>query len=113
MLAAALDRANGTFLLNDKSPTRRLGGIDNRGSHYWLARYWAEELAAQTDDAELAERFAPVAKALADGEEQILAELIGVQGKPADIGGYYRPDPEKATAVMRPSATLNAAIDQL
>ncbi|WP_296137979.1 NADP-dependent isocitrate dehydrogenase [uncultured Tessaracoccus sp.] len=113
VLAAALDRANGTFLLNDKSPTRRLGGIDNRGSHYWLARYWAEELAAQTDDAELAERFAPVAKALADGEEQILAELIGVQGKPADIGGYYRPDPEKATAVMRPSATLNAAIDQL
>ncbi len=113
VLATALDRANGTFLLNDKSPTRRLGGIDNRGSHYWLARYWAEELAAQTDDAELAERFAPVAKALADGEEQILAELIGVQGKPADIGGYYRPDPEKATAVMRPSATLNAAIDQL
>ncbi len=113
VLAKTLDQANGQFLLNDKSPTRRLGGIDNRGSHYWLARYWAEALAAQTDDASLAEKFAPVAKALVDGEEQIVAELIGVQGHPADIGGYYRPDPEKAAAVMRPSATLNAVIDAL
>ncbi len=85
----------------------------DRGSHYWLARYWAEELAAQTADAELAGVFAPVAAALADGESAIVAELLGVQGKPADIGGYYRPDAEKVAAVMRPSATLNAVIDSL
>ena len=113
ILATTLDRANGSFLDNDKSPTRRVGGIDNRGSHYWLARYWAEELAAQTADAELAGVFAPVAAALADGESAIVAELLGVQGKPADIGGYYRPDAEKVAAVMRPSATLNAVIDSL
>ena len=113
VLAATLDKANGKFLDNDKSPTRRLGGIDNRGSHYWLARYWAEELAAQSDDAELAETFKPVAAALADKEQQILDELIGVQGKKADIGGYYRPDQEKTSAVMRPSATLNEIIDSL
>ena len=113
VLAATLDKANGKFLDNDKSPTRRLGGIDNRGSHYWLARYWAEELAAQSDDAELAETFKPVAQALADKEQQILDELIGVQGKKADIGGYYRPDQEKTSAVMRPSATLNEIIDSL
>ena len=113
VLAATLDKANGKFLDNDKSPTRRLGGIDNRGSHYWLARYWAEELAAQSDDAELAETFKPVAAALADKEQQILDELIGAQGKKADIGGYYRPDQEKTSAVMRPSATLNEIIDSL
>lgn len=113
ILAATLDRATGTFLDNDKSPTRKLGGIDNRGSHYYLAMYWAQELAAQTDDQALAAVFAPVAQALADGESQIVAELLGVQGSPADIGGYYRPDDAKATAVMRPSATLNAIIDSL
>ncbi|MDO5676075.1 MAG: NADP-dependent isocitrate dehydrogenase [Propionibacteriaceae bacterium] len=113
VLATTLDRANGQFLDNDKSPTRRLGGIDNRGSHYWLARYWAEELAAQTDDAELAETFKPVAAALAEKEPQILEELIGTQGKAADIGGYYKPDAEKTSAVMRPSATLNEIIDSL
>ncbi len=113
LLASTLDRANGSFLDNDKSPTRRLGGIDNRGSHYWLGRYWAEELAAQTEDAELAAVFAPIAAALADGEEAIVAELIGVQGNPADIGGYYRPDEAKAASVMRPSATLNEIIDSL
>ncbi|WP_040282115.1 NADP-dependent isocitrate dehydrogenase [Tessaracoccus massiliensis] len=113
VLAATLDRANGEFLDQDKSPTRRVGGIDNRGSHYWLARYWADELAAQTDDAALAETFKPVAQALADREQQILDELIGVQGKKADIGGYYRPDQEKTSAVMRPSGTLNEIIDSL
>ncbi|SDL49878.1 NADP-dependent isocitrate dehydrogenase [Tessaracoccus oleiagri] len=113
VLARTLDEANGKFLENDKSPTRRLGSIDNRGSHYWLARYWAETLAAQTEDAELAERFAPVAKALADEEETIVAELNGVQGSPADIGGYYRPNATKAAAVMRPSTTLNGIIDAL
>ena len=113
VLAKALDAANTSFLLNDKSPTRRLGGIDNRGSHYWLARYWAEELAKQTDDPALAEKFAPVAKALVDGESQIVDELVGVQGSPADIGGYYRPNPDKAAQVMRPSTTMNAVIDAL
>ncbi|RRD46943.1 NADP-dependent isocitrate dehydrogenase [Tessaracoccus sp. OH4464_COT-324] len=113
ILAKTLDEANGRFLLTDKSPTRRLGGIDNRGSHYWLARYWAEALAEQADDAELAERFSPVAQALVAGEEVIVGELVGVQGKPADIGGYYRPDAAKTEAVMRPSATFNAAIGQI
>ncbi len=113
ILASTLDRANGSFLDNDKSPTRRLGGIDNRGSHYFLARYWAEELAAQTEDSELAAVFAPVAAALADGEEKIVAELVGVQGHPANIGGYYRPDEALTAAVMRPSSTLNSIIDSL
>ena len=113
VLADALDVANGRFLDNDKSPTRMLGGIDNRGSHYWLARYWAEALAAQEQDAELQAAFAPVAKAMVDGEAKILDELIGVQGKPVDIGGYYRPDNTKADAAMRPSATLNAALASL
>jgi len=110
VLADALDVANGRFLDNDKSPTRKLGGIDNRGSHYWLARYWAEALAAQDTDAELKAAFAPVAKAMVEGEAAILAELNGVQGKPADIGGYYRPDNAKTDAAMRPSASLNAAV---
>ena len=109
----ALDVATGRFLDNDKSPTRKLGGIDNRGSHYWLARYWAEALAAQDDDAALKAMFAPVAKAIVDGEAQITDELIGVQGKPVDIGGYYRPDIAKTDAAMRPSATLNAALTAL
>ncbi len=110
VLADTLDRATATFLGEDKSPTRKLGGIDNRGSHYYLARYWAEELAAQTDDPGLAEAFAPVASALVDREETIVAELVAVQGDAVDLGGYYHPDPERAEAVMRPSGTLNEVI---
>ncbi len=113
VLADALDVANGRFLDNDKSPARKIGGIDNRGSHYWLARYWAEALAAQDADAELKTKFAPVAQALVEGEAQIVEELNGVQGKAVDIGGYYRPDTAKTDAAMRPSATFNAAIAQL
>ncbi|KIF05365.1 isocitrate dehydrogenase [Streptomyces sp. RSD-27] len=110
VLADTLDRATGTFLNEDKSPTRRLGGIDNRGSHFYLALYWAQELAAQNDDAQLAAAFEPLAKTLAEQEEAIVSELVAVQGSPADIGGYYQPDPAKAAAVMRPSATLNQAL---
>ncbi|RSS84130.1 NADP-dependent isocitrate dehydrogenase [Streptomyces sp. WAC06614] len=113
VLADTLDRATGTFLNEDKSPTRRVGGIDNRGSHFYLALYWAQELAKQTDDAELATAFAPLAKTLGEQEQTIVDELIAVQGKPADIGGYYQPDPAKAAAVMRPSATFNNALSLL
>ncbi|MEU8619584.1 NADP-dependent isocitrate dehydrogenase [Streptomyces sp. NPDC048623] len=113
VLADTLDRATGTFLNEDKSPTRRLGGIDNRGSHFYLAMYWAQELAKQTDDAELAKAFAPVAETLSANEQKIVEELIAVQGSPADLGGYYQPDPAKAAAVMRPSATFNEAIASL
>jgi len=113
VLADTIDRATGTFLENDKSPGRRLSTIDNRGSHYYLALYWAQELAAQSEDAELAAVFAPVAAALADGESAIVAELLAVQGSPVDIGGYYSPDAAKVSTAMRPSATLNAVIDGL
>lgn len=113
VLADTLDRATGTFLEQDKSPTRRVGGIDNRGSHFYLALYWAQELAKQTDDAALAEIFTPFAEALTSQEETIVAELNGVQGSPADIGGYYQPDDAKADAVMRPSTTLNEALATL
>ncbi|MGA4544594.1 NADP-dependent isocitrate dehydrogenase [Uniformispora flossi] len=113
ILADTLDRATGTFLNEDKSPTRRVGGIDNRGSHFYLALYWAQELAGQTADAELAAAFAPLAKTLAEQEQTIVDELLAVQGSPADIGGYYQPDPAKASAVMRPSATLNQALATL
>jgi isocitrate dehydrogenase len=113
VLADTLDRATGTFLDEDKSPSRRLGGIDNRGSHFYLALYWARELAKQTDDAALAEAFGPLARTLGEQEETIVAELIAVQGSPADIGGYYRPDAAKASAVMRPSTTFNEAIATL
>ncbi|MFI2362339.1 NADP-dependent isocitrate dehydrogenase [Promicromonospora sp. NPDC019610] len=113
VLADTLDRATGTFLNEDRSPGRRLGTIDNRGSHFYLALYWAQELAGQSDDAELAATFKPLAEALAAGEQAIVAELLAVQGKPADIGGYYRPDDAKASAVMRPSATFNEAIASL
>ena len=113
VLAATLDRATGTFLNEDKSPTRRLGGIDNRGSHFYLALYWAQELANQTDDADLAAAFKPLAETLTANEQQIVDELIAVQGSPADIGGYYRPDDAKAAAVMRPSKTFNEAIASL
>jgi isocitrate dehydrogenase len=110
VLAATLDQATGSLLDNGKSPARRLGSIDNRGSHVYLARYWAEALAAQDDDPELAATFAPLAERLASGQEAIDAELLGVQGHPADIGGYYAPDPVKTTAVMRPSPTFNEAL---
>ncbi len=113
LLGNALDRATETLLNENKGPSRKIGSIDNRGSHFWLARYWAQELAAQTEDAALAEIFAPVAKQLVDRTDAIEAELIAVQGKPADIGGYFHPDPEKAASVMRPSATFNAIVDAL
>ncbi|MFC0597745.1 NADP-dependent isocitrate dehydrogenase [Streptomyces palmae] len=113
VLADTLDRATATFLNEDKSPTRRVGGIDNRGSHFYLALYWAQELAKQTDDAELAGAFAGLAKTLTEQEGTIVDELIAVQGSPAEIGGYYQPDPAKAAAVMRPSATFNQAIATL
>ena len=110
VLADTLDRATGTFLDNDRSPGRRLGTIDNRGSHFYLGLYWAQELAAQSDDAELAAEFGALAQTLADNEDTIVAELLAVQGNAADLGGYFQPDPAKAAAVMRPSATLNEAI---
>jgi isocitrate dehydrogenase len=110
VLAGALDRATETFLNEDKSPTRRLGGIDNRGSHFFLALYWAQEMANQTEDADLAAAFQPLAETLAAKADQIVEELNAVQGSPADIGGYYRPDDAKAEQVMRPSATLNEAL---
>ncbi|MFD0270100.1 NADP-dependent isocitrate dehydrogenase [Streptomyces sp. NPDC127106] len=113
VLADTLDRATGTFLNEDKSPTRRVGGIDNRGSHFFLALYWAQELAKQTDDAALATAFGPLAKTLTEAEQTIVGELIAVQGSPAEIGGYYQPDPAKAAAVMRPSATFNQALATL
>jgi isocitrate dehydrogenase len=113
ILADTLDAATGTFLENDKSPGRALGTIDNRGSHFYLALYWAQELAGQTTDPELAAAFAPIAEALAANEEKIVAELNAVQGETVDVGGYYRPDPALVTAVMRPSATFNEIIDAL
>jgi isocitrate dehydrogenase len=113
ILADTLDRATGTFLLEDKSPKRKVGELDNRGSHYYLALYWAQELTKQGDDAELAGSFASVAEALGSNEQAIVSELLEVQGQPADIGGYYRPDSEKAAAVMRPSATLNKVVASL
>ncbi|MGZ6745051.1 MAG: NADP-dependent isocitrate dehydrogenase [Nocardioides sp.] len=113
VLADTLDKATGTFLEQDKSPTRKIGGIDNRGSHFYLALYWAQELARQTDDADLAADFAALAERLAGDEEKIVSELNGVQGHPADIGGYYQPDDAKADQVMRPSATLNEALASL
>ncbi|MFG2813292.1 NADP-dependent isocitrate dehydrogenase [Streptomyces sp. NPDC048410] len=113
VLADTLDRATATFLNEDKSPTRRVGGIDNRGSHFFLSLYWAQELAQQTDDADLAKAFAPFAESLAADEAKIVDELNAVQGSPADIGGYYQPEKAKADAVMRPSATWNAALGSL
>ena len=111
VLSRTLDDATSKFLDTDKSPTRRLGGIDNRGSHFYLAMYWAQELAQQNDDAELKATFAPLAKALASNEDKIVKELIAVQGNPADIGGYYFMNDALAGTIMRPSNTLNTAID--
>ncbi|MBY4597383.1 NADP-dependent isocitrate dehydrogenase [bacterium BD-1] len=112
-LAKALDLANGRILDEDRGPSRKVGGLDNRGSHFYLALYWAQALATQDEDAGLKAKFAPLAKALADNEQKIVAELLAVQGKPVDIGGYYRPDPAKVSAAMRPSATFNAALAAL
>jgi isocitrate dehydrogenase len=113
VLAETLDRATATFLEQDRSPGRKLGTIDNRGSHFYLALYWAQELASQTDNPELAEQFQDLAGKLAAKESEIVDELLAVQGHPVDIGGYYLPDAEKATAVMRPSKTFNEALDAL
>jgi len=113
VLADTLDRATGVFLDADRSPGRRLGTLDNRGSHFYLALYWAQELARQTDDAEIAAAFKGLAETLAASESAIVDELLAVQGKPADVGGYYLPDDEKASAVMRPSKTFNSALEKL
>lgn len=110
VLADTLDKATGTFLINDKSPARKIGSIDNRGSHFFLAMYWAQELAAQNVDAELKAEFAPIAKAMTENEERIVKELTECQGKAVDMGGYYLPDDAKTSAAMRPSATLNSII---
>ena len=113
VLADTLDRATATFLNEDKSPTRRVGGIDNRGSHFFLSLYWAQELAEQTEDAELAKAFTQVAETLAADEQTIIDELLAVQGSPVDLGGYYQPDPAKAAAIMRPSKTWNETLATL
>jgi isocitrate dehydrogenase len=113
VLADALDVAIGKILDNNRSPARKVGELDNRGSHFYLALYWAQALAAQTKDKELAARFKPFAETLAKNEAKINSELIAAQGKPVDTGGYYLPDPAKTSAAMRPSATLNAALAAL
>jgi isocitrate dehydrogenase len=113
ILADTLDRATGRHLEENRSPSRRAGELDNRGSHFYLALYWAQELASQDQDRELAERFEQLAKRLAQDEEKIVRELDEVQGSRVDIGGYYRPSPERIAAAMRPSATFNDAIEAL
>lgn len=113
VLAETLDQAIAKFLDNNKSPARKVGQIDNRGSHFYLAMYWAEALAAQSKDAELQAKFAPIAKQLQENEAKINEELIGAQGKPVDMGGYYHPDKQKVEKAMRPSPTLNAIIDSI
>ena len=113
VLAETLDKANGKFLEENKSPGRKLGTLDNRGSHFYLTLYWAQALASQDEDAELKRIFTPVAAELATNEQNIVAELAAVQGKPTDIGGYYRPDDAKASAVMRPSATFNRILSSI
>ena len=110
ILARTLDEATGKLLDNNKSPSPRTGELDNRGSQFYLAMYWAEALAAQTEDKELQAYFAPLAKSLIENEQKIIAEFKAVQGKPADIGGYFVADPEKCKVIMRPSATFNAAL---
>jgi isocitrate dehydrogenase len=113
VLADTLDRATERVLNEDRSPSRKLGGLDNRGSHFYLALYWARELADQSDDAGLAAAFAELADRLGEQEEAIVAELLAVQGSPVDVGGYYLPDRALATVVMRPSATFNETLDAL
>jgi isocitrate dehydrogenase len=113
VLAAALDKANGLFLNYDKSPSRNVGELDTRGSHFYLAMYWAQALAEQSDDAELKALFTPVAEKLTANESRIVEELNSVQGKTVELGGYYCPNVDKTAQVMRPSATFNAVIDNL
>jgi isocitrate dehydrogenase len=113
ILSRALDAATGTLLDNNKNPSPKTGHLDNRGSQFYLAMYWAQALAAQNEDAALAAYFAPLAKKLTDNEAKIVAELAAVQGKPADIGGYYKADLAKCEAVMRPSATLNGIFESV
>jgi isocitrate dehydrogenase len=113
VLADTLDRATGTFLLENKSPRRKVGELDNRGSHFYLAKYWAQELAKQSDDGELADDFTAVSEALTSNEDAIVAELLAVQGSPVDIGGYYHPDVAKVASVMRPSATFTEVLSGL
>jgi len=113
VLSAALDQANELYLDHKKSPSRKVNELDNRGSHFYLTLYWAQALAEQSEDADLQQRFAPLAAALSEYEQTIVDELNAVQGQAMDIGGYYQPDDAKAAAAMRPSATFNAAIDGL
>jgi isocitrate dehydrogenase len=113
ILADTLDRATGSVLNENRSPSRKVNELDNRGSHFFLALYWAQELAKQTDDTALAAKFAPIAEALTAKQADIVDELNTVQGKPVDIGGYYMPDDAKAIAAMRPSATFNSIIDSI
>jgi len=113
VLADTLDRATGTLLEEGKSPSRKVGELDNRGSHFYLAMWWAQELAAQTDDPELAALFAPIAQSLTENEAAIVAELNAVQGAPVDIGGYYFPDADRVAAAMRPSETFNRVLGQI
>ncbi|MBI2399584.1 MAG: NADP-dependent isocitrate dehydrogenase, partial [Deltaproteobacteria bacterium] len=113
VLADTLDQANSKILDNNRTPARKVGELDNRGSHFYLALYWAQALAEQTKDKELQAKFTKAAKELAENEAKINAELIAAQGKPQDIGGYFRPDFAKASKSMRPSATLNAIIDSI
>ena len=113
VVARALDQANGKFLERDKSPSRKVMELDNRGSHFYLALYWAQALAGQTEDEELRAKFSAVAALLARNEQTIIAELNAAQGHPVDIGGYYHPDPELTAKAMRPSATFNAVLDSI
>jgi isocitrate dehydrogenase len=113
VFAETLHQANTKFLDRDKSPSRKVGELDTRGSHFYLALYWAEALAAQTQDTELQARFSKVAKQLSENEAKIVAELNAAQGKPVEIGGYYRPNPELASKAMRPSPTFNAIVDAI
>jgi isocitrate dehydrogenase len=113
LLARSLNRANGKYLGNNKSPSRKVGEPDNRDSHYYLASYWADDLAANSDDQSLAERFAAIAQELRDNQDAIVRELAAAQGKPVDIGGYYQPDNELTSKAMRPSATFNKIVDSI
>ena len=110
LLGDTLNDAIGEFLESNKSPSRKVNELDNRGSHFYLAKYWAEAMSRQSVDSALADRFAVLAKALGDNEDAINDELLAAQGEPVDVGGYYSPDPDKVDKAMRPSATLNAAI---
>jgi len=113
VMSKALDKAIGDYLENKRSPGRKVGQLDNRGSHFYLTQYWAKALAEQNEDQELKEKFTPVAKALVENEAKILKEIADAEGHPNDIGGYYLPDDQKAEAAMRPSKTFNAIVDNI